>query len=351
MRTLIRLCMYAALIVLTTGSLSVLAAQEYHLKTEIKVGGDPAWDFIDIDSAARRGYFPHGNKVTIIDLDKNTVVGEINDTAGIGGVAAVNALGKIFIKRGGPQSGVAIVDAKTNQILSKVKTPAPDYSMYEPGQKEIWVFNVRDAQSATVIDAASGNVVATVPLGGTPELAASDPKAHKLYLNLIDKNTVITIDTQTHKVLSSWPLAPCETPTGLVMDVERHRIFSSCRGEKPVMVMMDNTNGKILASIPIDPGADQTAYDPGTHLVFSASGGSFTKPVAGATLKVVKLEDSGKLTVVQTLKMPDGAKAVVVDTKTHDLYFPISKFEPIKEGEVRPKRIADSFTVQVYSMK
>lgn len=351
MRRWIPACLGAMLMTVTTGSFSVVAAQQYHLKTEIKVGGDPQWDFIDIDPAARRAYFPHGNTVTIINLDTNTVAGEIHDTAGLGGVVAVNPLSRVFIKRGGQESGVAIVDAKTNQILSKVKTPAPDYSMYDPAQKEVWVFNVRNAQSATVIDAASGNIVTTVPLGGTPELAASDPGSHRLFVNLIDKNSVVAMDTRSHQVLSSWPLAPCQTPTGLVMDIERHRIFSSCRGENPVMVMLDNRNGKVLASVSLDPGVDQTAYDPGTRLIFNASGGSFTKPVAPATLKIVKLDKGDKLTVVQTLKMPDGAKAVAVDTKTHDIYLPVSRYEPIQPGEARPKRIPDSFTVQVYSMK
>ena len=144
----------------------------------------------------------------------------------------------------------------------------------EPGQKEVWVFNVRDAQSATVIDAVSHKVVATIPLGGTPELAAADPKAHRLYLNLIDKNVVLSIDTQEHKILATWPLAPCETPTGLVIDVEHHRLFSSCRGKKPVAVMMDNTTGKVLASVPIGQGADEIAYDLATRLIFIASGGA-----------------------------------------------------------------------------
>src|SRR5207245_2271380 len=100
------------------------------------------------------------------------VVGEFTDTASLSGIAVVHELGRAFTRHGGPEPGMGIVDLKTGETVSKVGTPAPDYSMYEPGQKEIWVFNVRNAQSAMVIDAASCKVVATIPLGGTPELAA-----------------------------------------------------------------------------------------------------------------------------------------------------------------------------------
>ena len=337
--------------VLFAGSLSPLAAQDYRLKTQIQIGGDGAWDFIELDSDGRRFYLPHGNTVSIIDTDKNTVVGEIEDTVALSGIAVAHELGKAFTRHGGRDPGIGIVDLKTGHTSSRIGTPAPDYSMYEPGQKEVWVFNVRDAQSASVIDAVSAKVIATISLGGTPELAAADPKAHRLYLNLIDRNAVVAIDTQAHKILATWPLAPCETPTGMVIDVEHHRLFSSCRGKKPVAVMMDNTNGKVLASVPIGQGADEIAYDPATRLIFVASGGSFQNPVESGSLTIIKEETPDKLVVVQTLKTADGVKAVVLDTKTHNIYLPVTKFEPLKEGEVRPKRIPGSLAVLVYGPK
>ena len=334
--------------IVIAGSLSPLVAQQYQLKTQIPVGGDGAWDFIELDSAGRRMYLPHDNTVSIIDTDKNAVVGEIADTVNLSGIAVAHELDRAFIRRGRPDAGMGIVDLKTRQMTAKVGTPAPDYAMYEPGQKEVWVFNVRDAQSATVINATSGNVITTIPLGGTPELAAADPKAHRLYLNLIDKNAVLAIDTLTHKILSTWPLAPCETPTGMVIDVENHRLFSSCRGKNPVTVMMDATTGKVLASVAIGHGADQIAYDPSTRLIFVACGGSFQNPVEGGSLIIIKEETPDKLAVVQSVKTADGAKAVVVDTKTHNIYLPVTKFEPLKEGEVRPKRIPGSLALLVY---
>ena len=95
--------------VLLAATLSPLAAQDYRLKTQIQVGGDGAWDFIELDSDGRRFYLPHGNTVSIIDTDKNTVVGEIEDTVSLSGIAVAHELGKAFTRHGGRDPGIGIV--------------------------------------------------------------------------------------------------------------------------------------------------------------------------------------------------------------------------------------------------
>ena len=55
----------------------------------------------------------------------------------------------------------------------------PDFILFEPKQKEVYTFNGA-GKSATVIGAESGKVVATIPLGGKPEAAVSDPAAGRV---------------------------------------------------------------------------------------------------------------------------------------------------------------------------
>ena len=123
-------------------------------------------------------------------------------------------------------------------------------------------------KSATVIDAASGKVVATIPLEGKPESAQADSKAGKVYVNMEDLNSVKVIDTATHKVTATWPAAPCEAATGMAFDPATHRLFLGC--DNKLMVMMDSTNGKVVYSVPVGAGVDSTWFDPadqaGVHL-------------------------------------------------------------------------------------
>src|SRR5579864_1163899 len=62
---------------------AALASEPYQFLNEIPIGGEGGWDIVTIDSAANRLYLAHATKVAVVDLNKNTVVGEIADTPGV----------------------------------------------------------------------------------------------------------------------------------------------------------------------------------------------------------------------------------------------------------------------------
>ena len=185
--------------------------------------------------------------------------------------------------------------------------------LYEPGQHEAYLFN-GGSMSATVIDVKNAKVVATIPLGGKPEFPTADPEAGRVYDNLEDKSAVVVIDTKTHTVVNTWPIAGGQAPSGMAIDTKNHRLFLGCGNN--LMVMMDSTTGKVVGSVPIGAGVDADAFDPGTQLAFASCGG------AGAT--TIAHEDSpDKLTVVQTLKTENGARTMTLDPTTHKIYLPV----------------------------
>ena len=352
MSSVARLFACVLLIILASRSLTGLAGQQYSFKKEIQIGGAGGWDFIDVDPAARRLYVPHGAKVFVIDTDKNTVVGSIADTPGIvhQAIAVAPGIGKAVVRNGGQPANVGIVDLKTGTMASKVEPAPSDFMLYEPAQKEFWLFR----SDATVIDGASGKIVATIPIGGALELAAADPKANRVYVNVMDKNTVVALDTQTHKVVATWPIAPGEMAAGMAIDVEHHRLFIGCHNN--LMVMMDSTNGKILAQVPAGKGIDGTWYDPATRLVFSSAG--------DGTVTIAKEETSDKLTILQILKTAIGARTMALDTKNHSIYIARLKYSVpdsslvvqangdlrIQGTDKRPDPTPESFSVLVYGL-
>jgi hypothetical protein len=317
------------------------AQTAYHFLKEIPIQGDGGWDYLSVDPAARRLYMSHSPVVVVIDLETETVVGEITNTIGVHGLAPAPELGRGFVSDG-RENKCSIVDLKTLQTISKVDTGKnPDGMLYEPGRQEVYMFNGR-SQSATVIDAKSGNVVATIPLDGKPEFPAADPDAGRVYDNLEDQSMVAVIDTATHKVVNRWPIAPGEEGSGLAIDVAHHRLFIGC-GESKSMVMMDSTSGKVIASVPIGQGVDACAFDPGTQLAFSSCGDGTT---------TIAHEDSpDKLTVVQTLKTQRSARTMTFDPKTHHIYLPAAKFEDPAPGQRRGKMVPGTLKLLVYGME
>ena len=315
----------------------------YRFLKEIPIGGDGSWDYLSVDPAARRLYVSHGTKVVVLDVDKDAVVGEIADTPGVHGLAVASELKRGFTSNG-REDKAGIVDLETLQTLSKVDTGQnPDGMLYEPGQHEVYMFNGR-GRSATVFDAKSGAIVATIALTGKPEFAAADPKAGRVYNNLEDKSTVAVIDIKTHQVVAEWPIAPGEEASGMAIDLVNHRLFLGCHNK--LMVMMDSGTGKVVATVPIGQGVDANAYDPQTQLAFTSCG--------DGTVTVAKEESPDKLSVVQTLATERGARTMTIDPKTHRLYLATAKFEAQPEpaaGGQRPKMVPDTFKVLVYGME
>jgi len=325
---------------------SALAAGAYHLVTEIPVGGEGGWDYLSIDEGARRLYVSHATKVVVIDIEKNVIAGEIADTPGVHGVALAPELKRGFTSNG-RENKSSIVDLATLKTLTKVDTGAnPDAMLFEPGRQEVYMFNGR-GQSATVFAAGSGQVLATIPLGGKPEFAVADSTAGRVYVNIEDKNEVVAIDTATHAIVAHWPIAPGEEASGLAIDVARHRLFLGCGGTN-LMVMMDSATGKVVASVPIGQGVDATAFDPGTQLAFSSNG--------EGTVTIAREETPDKLTVVQTLATERSARTMTLDPKTHRIYLASAKFEPQPEVAAgaprqRPKMIPGSMKILVYGLE
>src|SRR5262252_9380214 len=159
---------------------------------EIKIGGEGGWDYLTMDSAARRLYVSHNTHVVVVDPDAGKVVGDIPDTPGVHGIALVPALNRGFVSNG-RGNNVTIFDTKTLKLISQVPTGQnPDDIAFEPKSGRIFTFNGRSNDS-TAIDAKSGMVVTTFPVGGKPEFAVADDKGH-IYANIESTNEVIEID-------------------------------------------------------------------------------------------------------------------------------------------------------------
>src|SRR2546427_769990 len=111
---------FMTLTLLSLANTSVGGA-DYHFLRDIPIGGAGGFDYVTIDPSARRLYASHGTKVVVIDIDKNSVAGEIADTPGIHGVAIVSEFKRGFTSNG-REAKASIFDLESLKTLSKVET-------------------------------------------------------------------------------------------------------------------------------------------------------------------------------------------------------------------------------------
>lgn len=322
----------ASLLVLSFSLLASAQSVSYHLLKKVPLGAAPGggeyFDYLTVDSSARRVYVSHGTEVKVVDADSGNVVGAVTGFKKCHGIAIPDGSGKGFVTDG-DEGKVFIFDVKTLKITGEIKTAEDsDSIIYDPASKHIFSFN-GDSHSASVIDPASATLVKTIDMGGGPEFAVADGKG-TVFNNIEDKNEVAVIDSKTLTIKARWPVAPAGTPTALAMDREHRRLFSA--GRKPQMVVtMDADTGKVLQSMPISAGADAAVFEDETGLLFVST--------REGKVHIFHEDSPAKLSEVATLTTEFGAKTMALDTKTHNLYLSTAEFsEPASaNGRRTPK--------------
>ncbi len=338
-RVLLFLFIFAAVISITSNGQAQPSG--YHLLKKFVLGGDGGWDLLAVDSAAHRLYISRGTHVMVVDTESGAVVGDIPNTPRVHGIAIAPEFGKGFITNGGDAS-VTIFDLKTLKPLGQVKVGQnPDAIVYDPASKRIFAFN-GGSKDATAIDAKTGTVAGTVALGGKPELGVADERG-RVYVNLEDKSQIVAIDSRGLKVEATWPLAPCEEPTGIALDRKHHRLFAACANK--LMAVVNPENGKIVTTVPIGNGPDGAAFDAERQLAFSSNG--------DGTLTIVREDSPDKFSVAENVVTQRGARTLDVDQKTHKVFLVTAEFGPTpaptaERPRPRPPMLPGTFTLLVF---
>ena len=310
-----------------------------HVLADFPIHSSGGWDYITVDGATKRIYTSHGMQVNILDAATGDSVGYIPDTKGVHGIALATEFNKGYTSNG-RGNNITVFDLKTNQVLKQVDAGTnPDAIFYDDFSKKVYAFNGR-SKDATVIDAATDAVVATIPLGGKPETGVSDGKG-KVFVNIEDTNEEVEIDAATYKILNRWKLTGGEEPSGLAMDRKTDRLFIGCGGNQ-TMIVLDATNGKILAKFPIG-GCDGVAFDPELKLAYASNG--------EGTISVIREISTAKFEFVENIPTEKGARTIGIDTYTHKLYLPTAQLKPVaptaENAHPRPQQIPGTFHVVV----
>ena len=326
-----------------TAALALMAAPaiaaadgDLAVQKTIHLGGPGRWDYASV--ADGRLYLTRTTHTLAVDLATGKVALDVPGQQRSHGCVAVPSVNRGYITDG--KAGTVVVfDLKTGDVLGNVAAADDaDGVIYDPGTNKVLV-SCGDANAMAVVDAGADPKTAkadTIDLGGKPEFLAADGKG-TAYVVLTDKAEVAVVDLKAMKVTARHRLGTGTGPAGLAIDADHGRLFAGCHNNK--LVVMSTADGKVLAELPIGPGNDACAFDPGTGTAYASQG--------DGTMAVVRETSPGTFAVVQTVKTPRGSRTMTVDPATHLVYLPAAEFAPAQPGERRPTPKPDSFMVVV----
>ena len=320
----------------TLAAIPAAAQKSFKLADRVKLGGEGGWDYLTYDSDANRLFITRGTHVMVVDAKTLKPTADITDLQGVHGVALAPELGKGYITSGGDNM-LVIFDLKTLKVLDKVKVgERPDAVLYDASAKRVYTFNAK-TQDSTVVDATTGKVVGTVALGGKPETGVADGKGN-VYVNIEDRSEIVRIDTAKFTVAEHYPMAGCDEPSALVIDVAHRRLFAGC-GSK-MMAVVDPDAGKLVTTVDIGAGVDAGAFNPKTQQIFMSCG--------EGVLSVIHEDSPNKYSVVQSVPTAKGARTMALDAVSNTVYTVTAQFDPTPPpAGQRRKMIPDTFELLV----
>jgi DNA-binding beta-propeller fold protein YncE len=318
----------------------------YAIVERWRVGGSGGWDYLALDPPGNRLFVTRATHVDVLSTKSGELVGSIADTAGVHGVALAPELKRGYTSNGAAAS-VTEFDLDGLRVLrvAKVSGTNPDAILFEPVSQHVLTFN-GGSSNATVLDATTLKVVATIALPDKPEFAVADG-AGRVFVNIESaKGQIVVIDARTLAVTATWALPGCESPSGLALDRKHQRLFSVC--DARVMAVTDATSGRHVAEVPIGDHPDAAAFDEGLGLVFSSNG--------DGTLTVVQQLDADHYRVAATVATQKSARTLALDPRTHRVYLVAAELGPKPQATAaapRPRSpvLPGTFTVLVVAPK
>ncbi|HZS46325.1 MAG TPA: cytochrome D1 domain-containing protein, partial [Blastocatellia bacterium] len=208
----VKAILFLSLLTFTT----MQASSGYKVLTKYPVPGDGGFDYLSIDSQARRLYLSHGTQADVVDADTGKVIGTIPDTPGIHGIAIASEFKHGFTSNG-RENKVSMFDTTTLKLIKKIDVGGgPDGIYYDPRTKRVFTNN-HGTHDISAIDANTGEVVGTVKAetDGEEAIIGADGM---IYVNGENTSEVVVFDPKTFEVKHRWAIGVAKTPTGLAYD-------------------------------------------------------------------------------------------------------------------------------------
>ena len=223
---------------------------------------------IAIAKDLNKGFISNGRdtSVTVFDLKKLTTIEKIKVTGKNPDAILYDPFTHRVFTFNGRDSNATVINAKTDKVIGTIALCGkPEFSVTDDNGK-IYV-NIEDKSKLCMINPATMKVEQTwsVAPGEEPSGLAIDTKTHRLF-SVTDKLMVI-VDALTGKVITTLPIG--DRVDGVAFDPIKKRAYSS-NGDGTLTVVQEvNENTfKVIENVKTQTGARTITVDKLTHKLY-----------------------------------------------------------------------------------
>jgi len=276
------------------------------------IGGTGGNDYLAVEPSSDNVFVSRGTHVMVVNGATGGVVGDIPDTPRVSGIAFAVKDGHGFTTNAG-DSTLTMFNLSDLSVVRKIhiSIDGADGIMYDESTDRILSINHSHPMgTAVVVNAKSGEITGRVTLSGlAPEGGASDGHG-KVFINIEDKNAIDVVDLRLMRVIKTWSIAPCDSPTGIAFDARTNRIFSGCSGTS---VVVNASTGEVVAEITNGDGVDALGWDPTERLMYIPAG-------RDGNITVVRQDSADRYSTIATVATAVGGRTLAVDPARHRAY-------------------------------
>lgn len=307
----------------------------FRLQHAVKLpGNDPDWDYLAYDRTHRRLFIARRDAgLWVFDTARQRLLRRIASTKGAGAALLVPSLDRGFaINEDGSLTAFSL--SRLTPIKRARVAADADAASFDPVTGRIAVVSA-DSRKISFVDPLSLKKLGTVDLETAKADGSTSDGRGSILLNQRDRNAVLKIDARTMRITAEWPIAGCTQPTAIAYDTGNRRVFVGCRGEHPVLAVLDGDSGATITTLPLGRGNDGVIYDPARKRIFATNG-------VDSNLVIYRQKDADHYRMEQAVTTRPQARTMAYDPDRQQV------FSVAAEGALDPARPVNDGPSQFY---
>ena len=242
--------------------------------------GPPFAHGVAFDPVTRRGFvsISGANVVNVFDPASMSFIKKIPVEEDVDAIAFDTANRLVYAAHGNGKRAT-LIDPDKLQIVGSVRLGGkPEFAVFDPASRMLYQ-NLNDTNYVTVIDLARRAAVSQWYLSGCngPSGMALDGTYHRLFIACSRNDRLVVYDLDWHVIIATIPVGG--EPDVVGYDAGLHRIYTTGRAGILTVVQQQATyHYEVLSSIALAFGAHTLAVDPWSHRVYVGYVSLLSKP-------------------------------------------------------------------------